>query len=83
MEILKTEGLRKTYGTGEAKVEALRGVDLSVNKGEFLSIVGTSGSGKSTLLHMLGGLDRPTDGKVIIDGKDIFSLRRTPSFFKE
>ncbi len=75
MEILKTEGLRKTYGTGEAKVEALRGVDLSVNKGEFLSIVGTSGSGKSTLLHMLGGLDRPTSGKVIIDGKDIFSLK--------
>ncbi len=75
MEILKTEGLRKTYGTGEAKVEALRGVNLSVNKGEFLSIVGTSGSGKSTLLHMLGGLDRPTEGKVIIDGKDIFSLK--------
>ncbi len=75
MEILKTEGLKKTYGTGEAKVDALRGVDLSVNKGEFLSIVGTSGSGKSTLLHMLGGLDRPTEGKVIIDGKDIFSLK--------
>ena len=75
MEILKTEGLKKTYGTGEAKVEALRGVNLTVNKGEFLSIVGTSGSGKSTLLHMLGGLDRPTDGKVIIDGKDIFSLK--------
>ena len=75
MEILKTENLRKTYGTGEAKVEALRGVDLTVNKGEFLSIVGTSGSGKSTLLHMLGGLDRPTEGKVIIDGKDIFSLK--------
>ena len=75
MEILKTENLRKTYGTGEAKVEALRGVDLTVNKGEFLSIVGTSGSGKSTLLHMLGGLDRPSEGKVIIDGKDIFSLK--------
>ena len=75
MEILKTENLKKTYGTGEAKVEALRGVNLSVNKGEFLSIVGTSGSGKSTLLHMLGGLDRPTEGKVIIDGKDIFSLK--------
>ena len=75
MEILRTEGLVKTYGTGETKVEALRGVDLSVNKGEFLSIVGTSGSGKSTLLHMLGGLDRPTEGKVIIDGKDIFSLK--------
>ena len=75
MEILKTENLRKTYGTGETKVEALRGVNLTVNKGEFLSIVGTSGSGKSTLLHMLGGLDRPTEGKVIIDGKDIFSLK--------
>ncbi len=75
MEILKTEGLKKTYGSGEAKVEALRGVNLTVNKGEFLSIVGTSGSGKSTLLHMLGGLDRPTEGKVIIDGKDIFSLK--------
>ena len=75
MEILKTENLKKTYGTGEAKVEALRGVNLSVNKGEFLSIVGTSGSGKSTLLHMLGGLDRPSSGKVIIDGKDIFSLK--------
>ena len=75
MEILKTENLKKTYGSGEAKVEALRGVDLTVNKGEFLSIVGTSGSGKSTLLHMLGGLDRPTEGKVIIDGKDIFSLK--------
>ena len=75
MEILKTENLRKTYGTGEARVEALRGVNLTVNKGEFLSIVGTSGSGKSTLLHMLGGLDRPTEGKVIIDGKDIFSLK--------
>ena len=75
MEILKTENLRKTYGAGEAKVEALRGVNLTVNKGEFLSIVGTSGSGKSTLLHMLGGLDRPTEGKVIIDGKDIFSLK--------
>ncbi len=75
MEILKTENLIKTYGSGEAKVEALRGVNLTVNKGEFLSIVGTSGSGKSTLLHMLGGLDRPTDGKVIINGKDIFSLK--------
>ena len=75
MEILKTENLKKTYGSGEAKVEALRGVNLTVNKGEFISIVGTSGSGKSTLLHMLGGLDRPTDGKVIIDGNDIFSLK--------
>ncbi|MBR4758649.1 MAG: ABC transporter ATP-binding protein [Lachnospiraceae bacterium] len=75
MEILRCEGLTKTYGSGETKVDALRGVDLSVNKGEFLSVVGTSGSGKSTLLHTLGGLDRPTSGKVIIDGKDIFSLK--------
>ena len=75
MEILRTEKLIKTYGQGEAQVQALKGIDLSVNKGEFLSIVGTSGSGKSTLLHMLGGLDRPTSGKVIIDGKDIFSLK--------
>ena len=75
MEILKTEALKKNYGNGEAKVEALKGIDLSVNKGEFLSIIGTSGSGKSTLLHMLGGLDRPTSGKVFIDGKDIFSLK--------
>ena len=75
MEILKTEALKKTYGNGEAKVEALKGIDLSVNKGEFLSIIGTSGSGKSTLLHMLGGLDRPTSGKVFIDGKDIFFLK--------
>lgn len=75
MEILRTEKLIKTYGQGEAQVQALKGVDLSINKGEFLSIVGTSGSGKSTLLHMLGGLDRPTSGKVIIDGKDIFSLK--------
>ena len=67
MEILRTEKLIKTYGQGEAQVQALKGVDLSVNKGEFLSIVGTSGSGKSTLLHMLGGLGRPTSGKVIID----------------
>lgn len=75
MEILKTEGIMKIYGSGNTAVHALRGVDLSVEKGEFVAIVGTSGSGKSTLLHMLGGLDRPTDGKVIVDGKDIFSLK--------
>ena len=74
MEILSTQGLTKIYGEGEAKVDALKGVDLSVAKGEFVSIVGTSGSGKSTLLHLLGGLDRPTSGTVLIDGKDIFSL---------
>ena len=75
MEILKTAGLEKTYGKGDNAVHALRGIDITVNKGEFVAIVGTSGSGKSTLLHMLGGLDRPTSGTVIIDGKDIFSLK--------
>ena len=66
--------LKKIYGSGENAVHALDGVNLSVEKGEFVAIVGTSGSGKSTLLHMLGGLDRPTDGKVIVDGKDISAL---------
>ena len=75
MEILKTAGLEKTYGKGDNAVHALRGIDITVNKGEFVAIVGTSGSGKSTLLHMLGGLERPTSGTVTIDGKDIFSLK--------
>ena len=75
MEILQAKNLTKHYGTGESTVHALDGVNLSVEKGEFVAIVGTSGSGKSTLLHMLGGLDRPTGGTVIIDGKDIFSLK--------
>ncbi|MBO4456649.1 MAG: ABC transporter ATP-binding protein [Butyrivibrio sp.] len=75
MEILRVEDLKKTYGDGDAKVEALRGVNISVEKGEFVAIVGTSGSGKSTLLHMVGGLDRPTSGKVFIDGKEIFELK--------
>jgi putative ABC transport system ATP-binding protein len=75
MEILKVENLSKIYGTGENKVEALKGVNLSVNKGEFVAIVGASGSGKSTLLHLLGGLDRPTDGKVIIDGESIYEYK--------
>lgn len=74
MEILQANNLKKIYGSGENAVHALDGVNLSVEKGEFVAIVGTSGSGKSTLLHMLGGLDRPTDGKVIVDGKDISSL---------
>ena len=75
MRILETRNLRKIYGSGDTEVRALDGVDLSVNSGEFVAIVGTSGSGKSTLLHMLGGLDRPTSGSVIVDGKDIFSLK--------
>ena len=75
MAILKTENLKKYYGKDTTLVKALNGVDLEVGKGEFLSIVGTSGSGKSTLLHMLGGLDRPTSGKVYVDGKDIFKLQ--------
>ena len=74
MSILQTENLTKIYGDGENAVHALRGINLTVEKGEFTAIVGTSGSGKSTMLHVLGGLDRPTTGKVMVDGKDIFSL---------
>ena len=75
MTILETKSLRKHYGSGETEVRALDGVDLTVDKGEFVAVVGTSGSGKSTLLHMLGGLDRPTSGSVSVDGRDIFSLK--------
>ena len=75
MTILQTHELRKIYGTGEAAVHALDELELSVQSGEFVAIVGSSGSGKSTLLHMLGGLDRPTSGSVTVDGKDIFSLK--------
>ena len=75
MAILETHDLRKIYGSGDTEVRALDGVDLAVEKGEFAAVVGTSGSGKSTLLHMLGGLDRPTGGSVIVDGRDIFSLK--------
>ena len=75
MEILKTIDLKKYYGQKPNVVRALDGVSLSVLPGEFLAVVGTSGSGKSTLLHMLGGLDRPTSGKVFVEGKDIFSLK--------
>ncbi|MDO4308933.1 MAG: ABC transporter ATP-binding protein [Eubacteriales bacterium] len=75
MDILQAIDLKKIYGSGDNAVHALDGVSLNVEKGEFIAIVGTSGSGKSTLLHMLGGLDRPTGGKVIVDGKDIFSLK--------
>ena len=75
MEILQAKSLEKIYGSGNNAVHALDGVDLSIKKGEFVAIVGTSGSGKSTLLHMLGGLDRPTNGMVTIDGQDIFALK--------
>ena len=75
MTILKTTELKKYYGSGEMAVHALDGVNLSVENGEFVAVVGTSGSGKSTLLHMLGGLDRPTGGAVFVDGKEIFSLK--------
>lgn len=75
MTILQTKDLKKIYGSGETAVHALDGLNLSVEKGEFLAIVGTSGSGKSTLLHMLGGLDRPTSGTVTVDGRDIFTLK--------
>ena len=75
MEILRTENLKKYYEQGASPVKAIDGVNISVAQGEFVAIVGTSGSGKSTLLNMLGGLDRPTDGKVFVDGKDIFSLK--------
>ena len=74
MEILKVENLTKVYGKGESEVIALAHVTFSVERGEFVAIVGASGSGKSTLLHLIGGVDRPTEGKVYIDGKNIYSL---------
>lgn len=74
MEILKVENLSKVYGEGSTKVVALDNISFSVNKGEFVAIVGASGSGKSTLLHLIGGVDRPTSGKVYIDGKDIYKF---------
>src|SRR5574344_2454574 len=74
MEILKVENLTKTYGKGENKVTAVDNISFSIEKGEFVAIVGARGSGKSTLLHLLGGVDRPTSGKVYIDGTDIYQL---------
>ncbi len=75
MTILETKDLRKIYGSGEAEVRALDGVDLRVESGEFVAVVGSSGSGKSTLLHMLGGLDRPTSGTVTVDGRELSTLK--------
>ena len=74
MEILKVENLNKIYGKGENEVKAVNNISFSVEKGEFVAIVGASGSGKSTLLHLLGGVDRPTSGRVFIDGQDIYKL---------
>ncbi|MCY8973133.1 ABC transporter ATP-binding protein [Bacillus atrophaeus] len=75
MEVVRLENVVKTYGEGETQVQALKGIDLSINKGEFVTIVGASGSGKSTLLHILGGLDHPTSGNVFIGGENIYNLK--------
>ncbi len=75
MEILKVKDLTKSYGKGEAKVDALKNINLSINKGEFVAIVGPSGSGKSTLLHLIGGVDKPTSGKVFVNDVDIYTLK--------
>ena len=77
MEILRVDNLRKTYGQGENQVHALDGVSFSVNQGEFVAIIGPSGSGKSTLLHILGGVDRPTSGKVYMNGQDVYAQNDT------
>lgn len=77
MNILEVRELKKYYGEGENQVKALDGVSLSVEKGEFLAVVGTSGSGKSTLLHMMGGLDTPTSGKIYLDGQDLFAMKES------
>lgn len=76
--IIKTENLTRVYGSGETAVDALKNVNLSVERGEFVAIVGSSGSGKSTLLHLLGGIDRPTEGRVFIDGIDIYAMKPDP-----
>ena len=75
MEILRVENLSKTYGKGENQVHALNDISFSVDKGEFVAIIGPSGSGKSTLLHILGGVDKPTSGKVFLEGQDVFAQK--------
>ena len=77
MDLVKCEGVRKVYGSGNSEVVALDGIDLTVRKGEFVAVTGASGSGKSTLLHILGSVDKPTSGKVIIDGTDLSKLNQT------
>ena len=77
MEILRCEGVKKVYGSGRNQVTALNGIDLSVDKGEFVAVIGASGSGKSTLLHILGSVDKPTEGKVMVDGTDLSRLNQT------
>ncbi|MBQ1552332.1 MAG: ABC transporter ATP-binding protein, partial [Clostridia bacterium] len=77
MKILETIGLCKTYGSGDTMVKALDGVDLTVEKGEFVAVVGPSGSGKSTLMHIVGGVDSASDGKVLIDSTDVTALDET------
>lgn len=79
MEILKCDNIRKVYGSGDNQVAALNGINLSVEKGEFVAIIGASGSGKSTLLHILGGVDTPTEGNVMVEGIDISTMNRTQS----
>lgn len=74
MEVLKTIDLCKSYGSGDTKVDALKNINISINEGEFVAVVGASGSGKSTLLHLLGGVDKPTSGKVVVDGSEIYTL---------
>lgn len=77
MEILRCDNIRKVYGSGSNQVTALNGIDLSVEQGEFVAVVGASGSGKSTLLHILGGVDQPTEGRVTVEGTDISAMNRT------
>ena len=78
MNVLKTKDLTKIYGSGTTEVIALNHANISVDQGEFVAVIGTSGSGKSTLLHLLGGLDSPTGGKVLIEGNDIFTMKDNP-----